>query len=151
MKLVMITRCVFKQIKALKFLGLTKFHFKIACWTSLFLSKKLNFYSYQRYWTKRFFKKENEKRFSNRFGKSFWSISLIRVQILLCAKIANFSSKQFWNRICISDSCEIFKKSINFKSLKTMPLSSFEPQLFTLCIGWASSVKYATSVCPASW
>ena len=64
-----------------------------------------------------FSKRKTKNDFTNRFENSFWSIYLIRVNILLGAK--KLVILQFLNRICISDSCEVFKKPKNFECLKT--------------------------------
>ena len=42
---------------------------------------------------------------------------------MLCVIKAYLYSMQFWDRICILDSCKAFKKPKNFECLKTMDIS----------------------------
>ena len=70
---------------------------------------------FETFFTKWFFKAKNETRLTNRFEKSFWLISVVRIKIL--HKIINLSSLYFWKRIQIL--VEHFKKSKNFECLKT--------------------------------
>jgi len=64
--------------------------------------QKTKFLLWSKILNKTIFQNENGKQISNRFKKSFWLKSLILVKIMLCANLVNM---QFWNRICILNSC----------------------------------------------